>query len=844
MPGAFEIGESVSPVVAEYRRFGEGEIGCAELSEAPFRDAQKLLGHGIAGLQSHRLDEQASRFRKLSGILLFEQGTGERHAQQGRVRLEAYGVAIEPLGFREFPLLEVELSRKFEQIGVLPMFPEQRAEQREGLVGTMGTVERDGARISIGKIGAGPVPQDLFRIAQKTVELRHHAQVLFHELRRDRRVTERRPVHPILEKADAVAGQRVGLEKFVIPGRQGPCAGFQHPQEAQHSPGGKLRPLEIGDRRLIGRLFLLSGEAQQLVACEALSSRGHRGAQLRRSGDRRGSPQERSQDRLDSRPLAGAGDPREMSAGDVPRLVGDHAGELQRIFGATDESGIEKEVLTAGDEGVEGRVGEQVEMHLIRIEPGSTKQRIRQLVEIGFDLGIPDDGAGEHRHAPEQQHAQEGQKPQNHNPSPRLERHHSAATGPAADWPSHAGDDTIRQHKDAATGGKGTEPMKASRRSDIAPFIVMQVLEAANARAAEGAEVLHLELGEPGGGTPPGAVRAAREALGSASLGYSEALGLPELRQRVARFYRERYGVEVPATAIAITVGASGAFVLAFLAAFDAGDRVALVEPGYPAYRNILRALDIEVVRLPAGFEERFQPTPELLERAGPLDGLILASPANPTGTMLSEAEIASLAAWCRTHSVRLIADEIYHGITFDRPASTVLAADPAALVVNSFSKYFCMTGWRLGWLVMPGDLRDRFLRLAQNLFIAPPTIAQHAALGAFDDLELLERRIDLYRNNRDRLLATLQRAGIRRIAPPDGAFYLYVEIEQLGVPATELCRQMLEEIGVAATPGVDFDPVRGERFLRLSFCAAESEIEEACRRLEPWLRARISCAA
>ncbi len=383
--------------------------------------------------------------------------------------------------------------------------------------------------------------------------------------------------------------------------------------------------------------------------------------------------------------------------------------------------------------------------------------------------------------------------------------------------------------------------MKRSKRSEIAPFIVMEVLEAANARAAAGADVLHLEVGEPGGGPPASAVEAARTALAGTSLGYSEAFGLPALRERIARHYRDRYGVEPPPARIALTVGASGAFVLAFLAAFDVGDRVALAEPGYPAYRNILEALGIEVVALPVGFEERFQPTPELLARAGPLDGLIVASPANPTGTMLPGAELGRLARWCRDHGVRLVSDEIYHGITYEAPAETVLRHDDRAIVVNSFSKFFCMTGWRLGWMVLPEDLCAPAMRLAQNLFIAPPTISQHAALGAFRDLAELDGRIARYRRNRDRLLAALREAGLARTAPPDGAFYIYADIAGLGGDATEISRRMLEDIGVATTPGDDFDPVRGARFLRFSFAAEEAVVAEACRRLVPWLRRRLA---
>ncbi len=385
--------------------------------------------------------------------------------------------------------------------------------------------------------------------------------------------------------------------------------------------------------------------------------------------------------------------------------------------------------------------------------------------------------------------------------------------------------------------------MKRSRRSTIAPFMVMEVLEAANARAAAGADVLHLELGEPGEGTPPSALAAARRALDEAFMGYTEAFGLPDLRRRIARHYRESYGVEVDPRRILVTVGASGAFVLGFLAAFDAGDRVALAEPGYPAYRNILRALDIEVVRLDVGFAEGFQPTVESLERALPLDGLVLASPANPTGSMLTPARLEALRRFCTETGIRIVSDEIYHGITYGTPART-LAADADALVVNSFSKYFCMTGWRLGWMVVPEDLLESVARLAQNLFIAPPTIAQHAALGAFRDRALLDRRVEAYRRNRDRLLAALREGGVTRVAPPEGAFYLYADVGDLTDDSPAFCRALLEETGIAATPGLDFDPAHGHRYVRFSFAAAEEVVAEACRRLVPWLRARADRGA
>jgi aspartate/methionine/tyrosine aminotransferase len=380
---------------------------------------------------------------------------------------------------------------------------------------------------------------------------------------------------------------------------------------------------------------------------------------------------------------------------------------------------------------------------------------------------------------------------------------------------------------------------RPARRSAVAPFTVMQVLEAANRRAREGRPVHHLEIGEPGDGPPASVLEAARDALGRVPLGYSEALGLPALRARIARLYAERYGITVPAERIAVTCGASGAFVLGFLAAFDAGDRVAVALPAYPAYRNILEALGVEVVALPTGPETRFQPTVEALEAVpGPLAGLVLQSPANPTGTMLDGPALARLARWCAARGVRLVSDEIYHGITYGTPATTALAADPHALVVNSFSKYWCMTGWRLGWAVVPEDLLEPFTRLAQNLFIAPSTIAQHAALAALEAGPELDARVELYRRNRDRLLEALAAGGLERVAPPDGAFYLWVDIAARGEPATAFCRRLLDETGIALTPGVDFDPLRGEGWVRLAFAGAEAAVAEAADRLATWLGA------
>lgn len=380
--------------------------------------------------------------------------------------------------------------------------------------------------------------------------------------------------------------------------------------------------------------------------------------------------------------------------------------------------------------------------------------------------------------------------------------------------------------------------MKISRRGQVPPFIVMDVMTAAAAREKTHGDVLHLEVGQPSTPAPAGVLAAAQAALRDDKIGYTVALGIPPLRQAIADHYGRAYGTAVAPGQVVVTTGSSGAFLLAFLAAFDVGDRVALAAPGYPAYRNILTALGIEVVEIPAGPDTRYQPTPELLERhGGRLDGLIIASPANPTGTMLSPEALAELTAYCESHSIRLVSDEIYHGITYGMGTATALQTSRSAIIVNSFSKYYSMTGWRLGWLVLPEDLLRPVECLAQNFTISPPTLSQYAAVAAFDCGEELDRNVVRYARNRSLLLEMLPRAGFDRLAPADGAFYLYAEIGHLTNDSLEFCRRMLAETGVAATPGVDFDPVRGHATMRFSFAGATEEMEEAATRLQRWLR-------
>jgi aspartate/methionine/tyrosine aminotransferase len=379
---------------------------------------------------------------------------------------------------------------------------------------------------------------------------------------------------------------------------------------------------------------------------------------------------------------------------------------------------------------------------------------------------------------------------------------------------------------------------KVSHRSErVDPFIVMDVMAAAAAKEAGGDTVIHLEVGQPSTPAPKGALAAARAALDADKIGYVAALGMPALRERIARHYRERYDAEVSAERVIVTTGSSGGFPLAFLASFDAGDRVALAAPGYPAYRNILSALHLEAVDLPTSAADRYQPTVAALEKAGPIAGLIVASPSNPTGTMVTRGELAALAGWCDGKQVRLVSDEIYHGIVYEGETTSAIEVSDHAVVVNSFSKYFSMTGWRVGWLVVPPELVRPIERLAQNFFISVPTLSQYAALAAFDCRDELDAHVARYKANRDLLMAGLPMAGLDRLTPAQGAFYIYADVSHLTNDSRDFCQRMLHEAGVATTPGVDFDRARGAGTLRISFAGSMAEMEEAVRRLKAWRR-------
>lgn len=381
--------------------------------------------------------------------------------------------------------------------------------------------------------------------------------------------------------------------------------------------------------------------------------------------------------------------------------------------------------------------------------------------------------------------------------------------------------------------------MKVATRAAVPPFAVMEILGRAKERRAAGEDVIVLCAGEPSGGAPAAVREAAGALLAAGDLGYTAPAGTPELRRALADHYATTYGVAVDPADVAVTTGSSGAFLLAFLAAFDAGDRVALARPGYPAYANILSALGCEVVDVPCG-PPRYQPTVAQLAAAGPLDGLVLASPANPTGTMVTPDELAALAAWCGERGVRLVSDEIYHGITY---ASAPVAATAAsyraagALVVSSFSKFWGMTGWRLGWLVLPDDLVGPVDALAGNLALCPPSLAQHAALAAFSGEGMAAARAATraYAANRDLVTAALPRLRWDPVAPADGAFYLYGNVASFGLDSRTYCARLLDEAGVALTPGTDFDPAGGADWVRLSFAVAHDDLAAAVRRIVDW---------
>jgi aspartate/methionine/tyrosine aminotransferase len=369
------------------------------------------------------------------------------------------------------------------------------------------------------------------------------------------------------------------------------------------------------------------------------------------------------------------------------------------------------------------------------------------------------------------------------------------------------------------------------------PFRAIEISRLAHRMKAEGAPVIHMEFGQPSTGAPAGAIAAAHRVLDADGMGYWESA---PLCAALAERYRRLHGVEIEPGRIILTCGASPALVLALSAAFEAGDRIALARPGYVAYRGTLKALNMEPVELACGPESRFQLTAAMIEALEPAPaGLIIASPANPTGTILSVEEMAAIAAVCRRRGIRIISDEIYHGLSYVGAVPSMLEFEPGALVVNSFSKYFSMAGWRLGWLVAPEDLRETARAYVGNLFLTAPSLSQHAGLATMDCAEELDGNVAVYRRNRQLLLEALPRLGLTSIAPPDGAFYIWADIGHLTDDSMGFCKRLLTETAVATAPGVDFDPVDGHRFMRFSFAVSTPEIEEALRRMAPWFAAQ-----
>jgi aspartate/methionine/tyrosine aminotransferase len=370
--------------------------------------------------------------------------------------------------------------------------------------------------------------------------------------------------------------------------------------------------------------------------------------------------------------------------------------------------------------------------------------------------------------------------------------------------------------------------------AEIDPFHAIAISQMAHGLAAEGRSIIHMEYGQPSTGAPSKAIAAAHRVLDADPMGYWESAALKE---RIARHYAETHGVAIDPGQVILTCGASPALVLALNTCFAPGDRVAMARPSYVAYRNTARALHLEPVEIDCDEAARFQLTARALAALDPAPaGVILASPANPTGTLIAADELAAIAGLCRARGIAIISDEIYHGITYGEPARSILTVEPQAFVINSFSKYFSMAGWRLGWLVVPDEHLDAARARMGNLFLTPPSLAQHAGLAAFDCRDELEGHIATYAANRALMLEALPRLGLARIAPPDGAFYIYADIGHLTNDSLGFCKQLLSDTGIATAPGIDFDPVNGNRFVRISFAVSTPEVEEALARLEAWL--------
>ncbi len=378
--------------------------------------------------------------------------------------------------------------------------------------------------------------------------------------------------------------------------------------------------------------------------------------------------------------------------------------------------------------------------------------------------------------------------------------------------------------------------MKKSKRSNVDPFIVMDVMEAARKAESSGKNIIHMEVGQPGTAAPKLAKDFISKEISKNNLGYTVTLGLPSLRDRISKLYGEWYNLDISSDRIVITTGSSGAFILSFATLFNAGDRVGIASPGYPSYRQILKSQDLLPIDIQTKIENKFQPIPDDI-RNNNLHGILVASPANPTGSMIDKKSLTNLISSAKENNANFISDEIYHGIQYDNKPTSALEITNDCYVINSFSKYFSMTGWRIGWMVVPEDHVRQVERLAQNLFICPPHVSQLTALAAMDAKEELEQNINVYKKNREILLEELPKAGLKTFSPPDGAFYIYVDISEFSNDSLKFCKDVLDQAGVAITPGLDFDQKRGNSTIRFSYARSTEDILEGARRIKKFMK-------
>ena len=378
--------------------------------------------------------------------------------------------------------------------------------------------------------------------------------------------------------------------------------------------------------------------------------------------------------------------------------------------------------------------------------------------------------------------------------------------------------------------------MKKSKRGMVDPFIVMDVMEEARKAEVSGKKVIHMDVGQPGTPAPKIAQEYLRDKLFVNNLGYTVTLGIPELRKKISELYNDWYNIDLDPERVVITNGSSGAFILSFTSLFDSGDRVGIGSPGYPSYRQILKSLDLVPVDIQTEIKNRFQPTPEDIKK-NKIQGLLVASPANPTGSMLDKNSLTNLINTAKENNVSFISDEIYHGIEYEKKATTALEITDECYVINSFSKYFSMTGWRIGWMIVPKNHLRQVERLAQNLFICPPHASQITALKALEAKKELEQNVSIYKKNREILMNELPKIGFKSFSPPDGAFYIYVDVSEFTHDSLKFTKEILSKVGVAVTPGLDFDQVRGNTTIRFSYARSTEDILEGTKRLKEFMK-------